>query len=499
MKRNGSGDEKDSQGIVTGGIPSHQAALWLALASEVQRAMDSGTAPESEEARALAWRWMRLVTETSEHDPNLAAALKNVREKLSLPACVDITPEMSAWINESFFNARLTLFAKYLEPAELDEVQRRQVAHAGEWPSLIAGMRRQCEAGARVSDPTVQALALRWQELFRASYCGENQELEHRVRMAYLNEPDLMIGSGTDLSLNVFVQKAIMYSQRPKHESANAGPRPSALSVATLRAAHQILDTPLVLEDPLALRILGSEDEAALRAHPEQHDNHMSRALRTSVVVRSRLAEDEWERAAARGVGQYVILGAGLDTYAYRNDQRPGHIFEVDLPETQQWKRDRLESFGIRISDFLTYVPIDFERSTLAQALLKAGFKSDAPAFFSWLGVVFYLEESAVMDTLGFISSCAPGSAVIFDYIIPPSGMTQVERIGFEALSSVLARRGEPMKTFLDPAELAGKLLSMGFSAAHSLGPDQLNERYLSGRADGLRLGRSARLMHAVV
>jgi methyltransferase (TIGR00027 family) len=463
-------------------------SAWGVLIAAVQQTMDGGLTPESEEARALAWRWMRL-----------AAASGNSGEKPSAPDSMGISPEMSGWVSESFVHARMALFAKYLEPAERDKVRSRQLAHTGEWPPLIAEMRLQCESGTKVSDPVVQALALRWQELFRASYCGENRELENKIRMAYLNEPDLMVGSGTDLSLNVFVQKAIMYSQRPKHVSVNAGPKPSALSVATLRAAHQLLDAPLVLDDPLALKILGAEDESALRANPGQHDNHMARALRTSVVVRSRLAEDEWEKAAAKGVGQYVILGAGLDTYAYRTSHRTGHIFEVDLPETQRWKRDRLESFGIRIPDYLTYVPIDFERSTLAQALLKAGFRSDTPAFFSWLGVVFYLEESAVMDTLGFISSCAPGSAVVFDYIIPPSDMTQVERIGFETLSSALARRGERMKTFLDPAELAGKLLSMGFSVANSFGPDQLNERYLSGRRDGLRLGRSARLMHAVV
>lgn len=499
MKRNDKLEEELAHRVSDLNISPQQANAWNSLMPEVQQAMDSGLSPQSEEARTLAWRWMRLFTELSEKSPRLTRTLGDSREKQLILGFLGITSDMSGWISEAFVHARLALFEKYLEPAELDEVRRRQMAHAGEWPQLIAEMRMQRESGTSVSDPAVQSLALRWQELFRASYCGDNQELENKIRTAYLNEPNLMIGSGTDLALNVFVQKAIMFSQRPEHESVNAGPKPSALSVATLRAAHQLLDAPLALDDPLALKILGAEDEAALRANPGQYDNHMARALRTFVVVRSRLAEDEWEAAAARGAGQYVILGAGLDTYAYRTGHRTGRIFEVDLPETQLWKQHRLESAGIRIPDFLTYVPIDFERSTLEQALSGAGFRKDVPAIFSWLGVVFYLEEAAVMDTLEYVASCAPASAVIFDYMISPSCMSEVERIGFETLSSGLARRGEHLKTFFEPDGLAEQLVAMGFSRANNYGPEQLNSRYLSGRADGLRLGRLSRMMHAVV
>jgi methyltransferase (TIGR00027 family) len=472
---------------------------WARQITEVRQSIDSGLLPESEEAQALAWRWMRLFRDTCKNNPILAVALRNLQECKTFREFNGITPGMLAWIAKSFVNARMTLFARHLSHAEVEEVRNRQMAHISDWPPLISEMRKQFESNAKVSDPAVQALAHQWQDLFRTSYCGDDQELENKVRAAFLHEPDLMLGIGTDLSLSIFVQKAIMFLHRPKYETANAGPKPSAQSVATLRAAHQLLDSPLILKDPIALSILGSEDEAALRDNPEQHNNPMAKALRTSVVVRSRLAEDEWEKAAQNGAGQYVILGAGLDTYAYRRAHHTGRIFEVDLPDTQQWKRDCLRAAGIRIPDCLTYVPLDFEHFTLEQALSQAGLRKENPAFFSWLGVAVYLEEEAFMNTLRFIASCASGSAVVFDYLIPPSTMTQVERIGFETISSAIAERGEHFKTFLEPTSLAGKLHSLGFSEANNLSPEHLHERYLSGRTDGLRLGGVSRLMHAVV
>ncbi|MGS0744041.1 class I SAM-dependent methyltransferase [Glaciimonas sp. GG7] len=287
--------------------------------------------------------------------------------------------------------------------------------------------------------------------------------------------------------------------QSPLRVTDNAGPKPSAQMVAIMRATHQLLDSPLVLDDPLALRILGSTEETWLRSHYQQHNDQLSTQLRALMVVRSRLTEDEWLAAERNGVRQYVILGAGLDTYPYRCGPQNARIFEVDLPATQAWKRACLHAAGIAIPADLTYVPIDFEESDLEQVLMQAGLRKDAPVFFSWLGVTFYIEEAAIMKTLSFIASCAAGSAVIFDYGVPPSTLTPTERVSLESVTAQITAGGEPWKTYLDPASLSSKLHALGFSEAHNFSSQQLNDRYLSGRTDRLQMGEMCRLMHASV
>lgn len=275
-------------------------------------------------------------------------------------------------------------------------------------------------------------------------------------------------------------------------------PKPSALRVATLRAAHQLLDSPLVFEDPLACRILGPAEEESLRNNPSRYDTPRLKGLRASLVVRSKLAEEEWNRSKKRGVHQYVILGAGLDTFAYRNpDQDACRIFEVDLPATQQWKRDCLRGAGLKPPESVTFVPVDFERSALADGLAQASFRQDEPAFFSWLGVTMYLEEDAAMSTLRFIASLAPGSGVVFDYGVLPALLSPTERRSMEFLAARAAGHGESWKTYFDPTSLAGTLRSLGFREVEDLGPEQLNGRYLSGRTDGLRKSGAARLICA--
>jgi len=275
-------------------------------------------------------------------------------------------------------------------------------------------------------------------------------------------------------------------------------PKPSALRVATLRAAHQLLDAPLIFEDPLACGILGAAEEESLRSNPSRYNIPRLKGLRASLVVRSRLAEEEWARSKQRGVRQYVILGAGLDTFAYRNqDQDGSRVFEVDLPSTQEWKRDCLRAAGMKAPASLTFVPIDFEGSTLADGLEEAAFSQGEPAFFSWLGVTMYLEEEAVIRTLRFIASLAPGSGVVFDYGVLPALLSPTERSSMEFLAARAAEHGEPWKTCFDPISLAGTLHSLGFSEVEDFGPEQLNERYLSRRTDGLRKSGGARLMCA--
>src|ERR1700733_996414 len=176
----------------------------------------------------------------------------------------------------------------------------------------------------------------------------------------------------------------------------------TAQRVAIRRAAHQLLDEPKVLDDPLALRIIGSEAAAELRSNPKEH-HAFSRAFRAFMAARSRFAEDELAGAVARGVRQYVVLGAGLDTFAYRNPHAGLRVFEVDHPATQEWKRERLRAANISVPSSLTFVPIDFERKTLDVGLEQRGFDANAPAFFSWLGVTPDPPRGARRDGRGFL------------------------------------------------------------------------------------------------
>jgi methyltransferase (TIGR00027 family) len=275
-------------------------------------------------------------------------------------------------------------------------------------------------------------------------------------------------------------------------------PKPSALRVAILRAAHQILDVPVVFEDAFALRILGVPEQDSLRSDPWQYNTPRLKGLRASVVVRSRLAEEEWARSKGCGVRQYVILGAGLDTFGYRNqDHDRSRIFEVDLPAMLQWKWDCLHVAGIKEPAGLTYVAMDFERSTLAEALGQAAFCFSEPAFFSWLGVTMYLEEGVVLNTLRFIASLASGSGVVFDYGVLPGLLSPVERSRMEFLAARAAEHGEGWKAYFDPSSLVEALRSVGFGQVEDLGPERLNARYLSGRTDGLRKSGVSRLICA--
>lgn len=273
----------------------------------------------------------------------------------------------------------------------------------------------------------------------------------------------------------------------------------STFAVAALRALHQLMDEPRIFDDPLALRILGEAGRAEVMRMQAQGTDPLSSALRTALAVRSRLAEDEWAGAWRRGVRQYVLLGAGLDTCAYRQPANGSQIFEVDLPETQRAKREALRAAGIEAPETVRYVSADFELDKLDTALAHAGFDREAPAFFSWLGVTPYLDEAAVFRTLDFVSGCAPGSAVVFDYIVEPSLLAPLERMGLEMLGAKLAENGEPLKAFFDPVRLEERLRQRGYRTVTNIRPEQLTERYLKHRADGAQAGNVTRLMQALV
>ncbi len=268
------------------------------------------------------------------------------------------------------------------------------------------------------------------------------------------------------------------------------------------RAAHQLLDDPKVFDDPIALVIIGKESSLSLQADPHRFENSpLSPYLRAFVAARNRYAEDELALGIQYGIRQYVILGAGLDTFAYRNPYPQGmlHVLEVDHPMTQAWKRARLEDAGITLPGDLTFVPVDFKTQTLSVGLLRAGYDPGRCTFFSWLGVTEYLTARAVTAILRFIASAPAGSVVVFDYILSPSLLTPAQRSRYNALAQRVASVGEPWQAFFDPGLLTTDLGAMGFKYVKDNNPEEINAMYFRDRKDGLRVGSLSHLMKAQV
>jgi methyltransferase (TIGR00027 family) len=277
----------------------------------------------------------------------------------------------------------------------------------------------------------------------------------------------------------------------------DARPSRTALRVALRRAAHQLYDAkPLVLEDPIAVPILGNTYAEELHRTPTRPDRPFSVALRAFVVARSRYAEDNLARAVSQGVTQYVLLGAGLDTFAHRNPYPHLRVFEVDHPATQQWKRGLLESSGLSSPANLTYVSVDFECESLPERLYSAGFNSRNPTLFAWLGVVPYLTREAFRSTINLIAAQPHGSGVVLDYSQPRSVLPFLEKLAHDSLAARVQLAGEPFQLFFTPAEIAVELTA--FRNREDLGSSEINVRYFTGRTDNLKaLGSAGRLLGA--
>jgi methyltransferase (TIGR00027 family) len=266
------------------------------------------------------------------------------------------------------------------------------------------------------------------------------------------------------------------------------------------RAAHQLYDAhPLVLDDPIAVPILGPH-AAEVERTPGRNPAHRSRpysiGLRAFLVARSRYAEDLLAQAVARGVTQYVLLGAGLDTFAHRNPYPHLRVFEVDHPATQTWKRDLLGATALHPPANLTYVPVDFERESLPAQLAAAGHNSAAPSFFAWLGVVPYLTREAFRATLAFVASQPLCSGVVLDYAQPRSALSPREQLAYDSLAARVHLAGESFQLFFTPAQIANELAT--FYDLEDLGSPELNQRYFANRTDDLRaLGAAGRLISA--
>src|ERR1700722_18220164 len=258
----------------------------------------------------------------------------------------------------------------------------------------------------------------------------------------------------------------------------------TALRVAQRRAIHQVLDLPCVLADPIAIPLLGPE----FSYDPVREMHSFARAFRAFLAARSRNAEDRLASVVANGVAQYVILGAGLDTFAYRNPFPQLSVFEVDFPATQEWKRSLLAAAAIAEPANLTFVPLDFEHMTLAAGLSAAGFDATKPAFFGWLGVVPYLTLPAFRATLETIAGLPSGSAVSFDYAVSPRALNLVHRMTFRALTRRVAKAGQPFLLLFTPEQLDAEFVRAGLGRFEQLGAAELNDLYFANRTDRLKL-----------
>ncbi len=267
-------------------------------------------------------------------------------------------------------------------------------------------------------------------------------------------------------------------------------PSRTALRVALRRAAHQLYDKPIIFKDPIAIPLLGETYAEELHRTPTRIDRPFSIAMRAHLVARSRYAEDNLARAVASGVKQYVLLGAGLDTFAYRNPWPELHVCEVDYPATQQWKRELLHASAIPIPQNLTYVPVDFERESLPEQLQQAGFDSTQPTYFAWLGVVPYLTLPAFRATVAFIAAQPAGSGITLDYGQPRSALPFLEQLAHDSLSARVQLAGEPFQLFFTPQEIAAEF--SGFRVIEDIGAPEINMRYFANRKDELRIRGSA-------
>ncbi|KIA64224.1 class I SAM-dependent methyltransferase [Nocardia vulneris] len=289
----------------------------------------------------------------------------------------------------------------------------------------------------------------------------------------------------------------------------NDGPSRTALATAYARAYHQIADQPRILTDPLAVRLLGvGEDELTEAGRPaaarSDSDDSLGvlrlgvsdRPRRLFFAARSRFAEDRVAEAVAAGARQVVILGAGLDTFAYRNPHSGLRVFEVDHPATQEWKRQRLAAAGIDLPELSAFVPVDFETDLLATQLADAGFNRSEPAVFVWLGVVFYLTPDAASATLEYIAGQTAPVEVVFDYLAD-NGANRAELL---ARAERAAAVGEPWFSYFTPDDIAAQLRALGLTEVEDHAAADLIAGYLGGSAefaDDPRALRPVRILRA--
>jgi methyltransferase (TIGR00027 family) len=278
------------------------------------------------------------------------------------------------------------------------------------------------------------------------------------------------------------------------------GPSRTAVLTAAARALHREESQPWVIDDYLALDLAGQEGLALLdRLRAEVPRPHLL-AFSRWVCVRARFPEDLVEQSVAGGVAQFVILGAGLDSFAYRRRDLLDRlrVFEVDHPATQAWKRQRLAELGVEPPAGLVFAPIDFERQTLREGLEQAGFDFAELAVFSWMGVTMYLTLDAIDATLATMAKCRAGSRVVLTYNQPPDVLTSGDAQITGTMAGLAAKMGEPFISRFRTAEIAQLLRQHSLGEITDFGPDEARAAYFPGHPD-VEIAGAQRLVAATV
>jgi methyltransferase (TIGR00027 family) len=276
----------------------------------------------------------------------------------------------------------------------------------------------------------------------------------------------------------------------------------TAILTAVARALHREEPPPWVLDDYLAVALAGDEG-GAIRAElvatlPPENLLSFTRWM----CARARYPEDLVERSVRTGSEtQYVILGAGLDTFAYRRrDLRDDlRVFEVDHPESQAWKRSRLDAAGVAVPENLVFAPVDFENQPLREGLERAGVDFARPTIVSWIGVTMYLSSQAIDAALGAVARFPPDSRLVLTYNLPLDALTGLDRATAVAVSAVLAGMGEPFVTLFRPREIDDVLRRHGYGDIEHFGPNEALVAYFGDRPDVRRLGVPQRLLTATM
>lgn len=263
---------------------------------------------------------------------------------------------------------------------------------------------------------------------------------------------------------------------------------------AAVRAAHLRYDQPVVFADPYAFALTSAPWRAVCR-HPLLHRLVVRqmlgdfRSIHAEMLGRARYAEDELLRAVDGGIAQYVLVGAGLDSFALRRRDLAGRlaVFELDQPAGQAVKRARLAAIAGEPLRHVEYVAADLEVETVAAVLQRSRFDAARPAFFTWLGTTYYLSGAAIATTLRSIAGlAAPGSELVLDFALPVDRQPPAERHAFLRAQAAVERRGEPWRSFFEPAEFAALARHCGFELVAMVTPADLQQRYFAGRDDGL-------------
>jgi methyltransferase (TIGR00027 family) len=273
-------------------------------------------------------------------------------------------------------------------------------------------------------------------------------------------------------------------------DKQNTEPDHTAVRVALWRALHvQVDSSPYVLEDEIGLRLIAPNDEWLQRA---DMDPKFSSGFRASIVARARFVEDLiTEQLNQKNVTQYVILGAGLDTFSQRRPEIASKIrvFEVDQPGTQAWKRQRLMDLGFGIPEWLHFVPVDFEAgSSWWEQLQAADFDTNRPAVVVSTGVTQYLTKEAIDATLRQVANLAPGSTLAMTFLLPFDRTETVERSKVDKAEKGARASGTPFISFFTPLEMLEMARQAGFRDVQHVSSADLNKRYFTGRKDGLQL-----------